>query len=313
MNIGNIWESDSVLWKIPITNTTDQSVNLGEIAASCLCTRIQPAALFIPAHETAELVLEIDLSKTSNGTQFKEFAVDIVAQRDDDSREIWTLRGNVHRPFVLESQKITFGDIRFNSKQMAAQRVKVRGSNGENQFTIEHAGDAIDFVTKQEPGTNDTIIEIFPRVGLSPGPFHDEIRLVPRYRPDISMVGSPPRIKVVGNVLGAVYAVPSSLFLGSAAVGETISRSVCLHHSSPFEIDNWRTKYPLPDPVTNDLSVSRIETTGSESADEIYNVILTVSNTGDGSEVLSFVAYRDDGVSYSVPVQVFWHGTQGPQ
>src|SRR6266849_4991614 len=63
LDFGEPWEEKNFVWKLPIQNVTNRDIRVHDFALSCGCLEIEPKSLTIPAQETREVALKVDLTQ----------------------------------------------------------------------------------------------------------------------------------------------------------------------------------------------------------------------------------------------------------
>jgi hypothetical protein len=134
LTIGEVWEDDHFAWVLPIENRSRWSIPIKRFYNSCVCTEIDPPALVIPAGQSRDVRLTIDLM-TEHGEDrrdaaVRDFAVTVGAVvRQPDGREVnqdWEIRGRVKRTIQFEPAAIDFGMHSERAQPLPSRRIQVR-------------------------------------------------------------------------------------------------------------------------------------------------------------------------------------------
>jgi hypothetical protein len=117
LDIGEVWEAKGFRWTLPVTNCSEQDLKIKEWGGSCNCTAISPSSLTIPAGETREITVVLDLTdykQTERNTSIRTFSAEIVPVvcRMDGVRITtvgWNLQGRIRSALGLERTEVDFG------------------------------------------------------------------------------------------------------------------------------------------------------------------------------------------------------------
>ena len=70
-DIGDVWESESAVVRVPIRNTTDRTVRINHFSSDCRVQKIEPRACVVPPHGEVTVAVTPDLT----GRSFSEFGL----------------------------------------------------------------------------------------------------------------------------------------------------------------------------------------------------------------------------------------------
>src|SRR5437762_292970 len=62
-DIGDVWESESAVVRVPIRNTTDRTVRITHFSSDCRVQRIEPRACNVPPHSEVTVAVTLDLTE----------------------------------------------------------------------------------------------------------------------------------------------------------------------------------------------------------------------------------------------------------
>jgi hypothetical protein len=62
LNFGEVWEDRHFVWTLPVENRSHEDIQVLEFTSSCKCLGIEPPVLVVPAGQTAEIRLTLDLT-----------------------------------------------------------------------------------------------------------------------------------------------------------------------------------------------------------------------------------------------------------
>src|ERR1022692_2800795 len=96
LDFGLAWEDSSFHWPLPVENRTGEDVEITQFVPSCSCTSVQPDSLLIPAGQTRETTLTLDLTEEKLGSHdlTRDFEVRIsprLRERENVSLGAWVI------------------------------------------------------------------------------------------------------------------------------------------------------------------------------------------------------------------------------
>src|SRR5262249_52816263 len=65
LNFGEVWEAEQFRWVLPVTNGSGEDIEIVNFATSCNCLSVEPRAVVIPAGQTVEVNLVLNLTGKS--------------------------------------------------------------------------------------------------------------------------------------------------------------------------------------------------------------------------------------------------------
>jgi hypothetical protein len=115
LQFGEVWEDTQFLWTVPITNRRAQDIEIERFVTSCTCSQVEPRTLVIPAGQTREIRLTLDLiSKRSQEAPWpvSDFEMSISPRVKGDEGGLspiwWTIRGRVRSAIRFDTP---FADV----------------------------------------------------------------------------------------------------------------------------------------------------------------------------------------------------------
>jgi hypothetical protein len=233
LDFGEVWENKSFVWPLVVQNPTTEDVKIREFGFSCSCTGIEPKGLTIPAGESREIRLTIDLRARKEAdltADLRSFDVTIDPQLGEkgtkSSRLAWTIRGRVRSAIRLEQRIVDLGRHSEASQPLASQEVLV------TSFVPLHGITAT-------ADTPDLQVSVAPkaetpgqfRVVISPktfeiGAIDAKITLVPQQTEHQPLPGK--TLTVVGRIVNDIEISPPSAAFGARPVGEVVEETVSL-------------------------------------------------------------------------------------
>jgi len=107
LNFGEVWEDAQFSMILPITNHRAQDIEIKRFHKTCNCSQIEPPSLTIPAGQTREVRLILDLAPRKAeefGLAVRDFEVGIWPDAPGETEgkdKWWTIRGRVRSAFSI--------------------------------------------------------------------------------------------------------------------------------------------------------------------------------------------------------------------
>jgi hypothetical protein len=101
LELGTVWESDSLEVRLPLTNQGDGAVKIADFVNSCSCTQITPRQLVLEPGETREIQVRLDLrsSKRPKPPVTERFEI-MLQPRDESGRTLADLKPWIATPIA---------------------------------------------------------------------------------------------------------------------------------------------------------------------------------------------------------------------
>lgn len=225
LNFGQVWEQSRFRWKVPITNSGSEEVQVMGFSATCSCLAVEPPAFAMQPGESREVELTFDLTRRGKelvGDWERSFEVRLFPQVQAAAARPagWTFTGNVKVPIVLSPPILEFGEKPlFHGQSAAPQEVRVscatpldslicrwdipKGQIPKGKAEVTNVANGSEFVVKVTPSNF-----------LLPGLYSEKIELLPVFpgRRDVPPVTLSCKI----NVLPDIATQPANLVLFAA-------------------------------------------------------------------------------------------------
>ena len=78
LDFGEVWEDSRFAWTLPLENRRNEDLSIEDISASCTCVSVEPRAFVIPARQTRQVKLALDLTASRSklaDSEWREFEV----------------------------------------------------------------------------------------------------------------------------------------------------------------------------------------------------------------------------------------------
>jgi hypothetical protein len=133
LDFGSVWESSSSQWVLPIENRGEEDVEIEDLVATCGCTNIEPRSVTVPAHQSREVRVTVDLTQggqqKADSITARAFEVQLrpklqtgMTLREGDR---WGLRGTVRPLLRIQPTAVDLGDVSELSLTASVRTVQV--------------------------------------------------------------------------------------------------------------------------------------------------------------------------------------------
>lgn len=229
-DFGEAWESQRFAWKLPLTNTTPETVRVLDISASCTCVSIEPQAFTLPPGATRVVNLVLDLTPKPNEkpnatrTFAAELAIVTATQGLAPAPERVTVKGTVRPVLDVQPRDPSFGTRPDRVQPPLPTAFTVVPAAALESLTA--VCDSPGFTADVRPVPNGTAmtVTVTPTLPVAAGPFTVDVRLVPK--PAGGGTLPERRVKVLGQIAPDVTADPPEVSVGARAVGESREETV---------------------------------------------------------------------------------------
>jgi hypothetical protein len=319
LDFGEVWEQHEFSWTLPIENRSDNDVRI--LGFSCCSGRVEsmPPDLTIPAHGREDVSLTIDLTgRTTRETKsyLPEGSGTRSPARNDllplkfelgirpriegapDEGLAWLLSGRVRRVLGLAPAVLDF-DTSLTRGQTFVPRVVIVTQHRSLASLCCHCDPSYGSAVLRDASSR---LEICPSQSLPIGPFAFDVILQGTTSQGEKL--PPLRLPVRGQVLHDVEPIPSSLFLGAAFAGQTLTVNLILRSRTgrPFVVEDIHSSNP-------DLTVDAIPQTSLTTW--TYCISQRVRGEGAQTRRIDFVVRSDGDDLGIIPVNVSFYARGG--
>ncbi len=307
---GEVWEDPAFIWTIPITNPQSQDIEIKRFDKSCACVQIEPKSLMIPAGQTREVRLSLNLvaeSTNETGLPIRDFGVGIAAETlsgKSSSRFIqWTIRGRVKKALMLSEPLVLFPHPQVHGEPFGSQKIVATPQIPILRLEARCQPDVASVRIAKIGSENDERWE----VNVSPlseklpvGPFSFDVLLDPISQTEGRLPAV--HLPVKGRVVDDIQADLSDVLLGERSIGEKGEGVVTLRSSKGQH-----------------FHIERIELPSGTSAQEIkpqlptrrtFQIVKLISKQGDDRALVRFIVKTASGETIVVPVGVASYGVK---
>jgi hypothetical protein len=300
LDFGEVWEDPRFVWTLPIENRSPVDITIPEFSVSCTCVGIEPQSLTIPAGQTTNVKLTLNLPAERpqkwDGTPWK-FQARIYPELEGLRHPGWLVQGRVRTAFTLSARLIHYGDSLVRGQPFESQTVTLTPAMPLEGVTARCDPPlAAVQVTKEADRYS---LRITPSESLPVGPFKFEVLVEAVTREGRRAIGI---IAVQGRVLGDISPVPDMIAFGAGPLGEMMEETLVLQSRSgrPFEVVGCEGK-------ADGVDVQAIGATGDQV--HMFRVQLRISQLGDQTATIRFLV-RAMGAAKpeDVSLPVSYHG-----
>lgn len=305
---GEVWEVKGFVWKVPIFNRSGEDVTIQGFEASCACVDVKPRSLVIPAGQTAEVRLTVDLTKRSTeadrSTAARAFEVMLSPrwQGEGSHRTIWVLRGRVRTALDLSPQTLRLGELT-RGQPFRSQKATVSPRTPLEDLEAGCDSSLARVQVKRLKGSEGKFeLEVSPERMAPAGPlrFDVKIRPVARGGKRLPTIALP----VEGFVREDIQAAPEAVAFGVVPVGQTVAETLFLRSAGnrDFKVEK----------VGVSSEGAKVEPTerGTSAPGRAFRVTQRVSRSGHQAGTITFTVRQAMGQTLRIVVPVSYHGIQ---
>lgn len=236
LDFGETWENPRFNYVLPIENRQGHDVEIREFASSCTCLEIAPRSLVIPAGQSREVCLTLDLTTKEPAflhSEWRDFQASIWPRMHDDRQarlEEWKIRGRVRSAICFDKPLVDFGRHSEASQPLPPQKVVVTTFVPLQHLIARSNADALRVQVERHPDAPGQFELVLSPSKLPAEPFRFEVAIVPQLSDGRLLPGK--SLCVTGRVVCDFQAAPPAVLLGARQVGETAEETVTLHSLS---------------------------------------------------------------------------------
>jgi hypothetical protein len=113
--LGEMWESNEISASLPITNITNQTIEVKNFAVSCGCLSVYPHAMILPPGETRTVEIKVNTSERDSSELVKlrrsyELLIYPITSLPRKDQEGWRFHAIVNSRATTNIRQLTFGD-----------------------------------------------------------------------------------------------------------------------------------------------------------------------------------------------------------
>ena len=299
LNLGDIWAADNFRWQLPVKNTSENSVEISELAMSCACLSVSPSTMTLPPGAEGEFLLKFDLTKAAareSAAGQPNIAIQVVPKIEayDGPPRVWEFTGTVSKLLHLSTTFVGFDDELIAGQPHTGKTVQVESEVPLKSLSTLGGEDVatVDVVTISD---TEFAVSVVPNENLKPGAFQTEIKLIPEIA--IGETAGETMLTVDGRVACDVDTSPQELRWGIVPIGSKMESRVVVRSrvGKPFSVKSFHSN---SEHIVVDLEKSSDEHTTLRLRGEVVAA-------GNHDDSLSIVVENYDGRTFdlSVPIQ----------
>ena len=308
LDFGVAWEQDSFEWRLPVTNLTDECIEIVAFRTSChLCSSIYPQRLVLEPRKQQSVTLTLNLGRPHNSLpslSARDFSVSLVPLFRNVLKETrrFTVIGRV-QPLIQQNG----GVFNFDHELIIGQPLKAMSITLNVVPDVLHldaaTDDSLAVVTLEHKNEQPEYeLTAILRSNTSPGPFEIPVKLVPRGRDGERL--PPSTVRFTGAVVPDIRLMPGSLVLGSQAVGELVERHVVVESRTGSDFSIADVTFNVDDGLEVHFAA------GALGSRHELHVLQEIQDVGSTDHVITVTIHHAQGVSECVSVNVWYYGFQ---
>ena len=232
LDFGETWENPRFEWTLPIENRREQDVRIRDFTFSCTCLSTEPRSLVIPAGETRDVKLTLDLvdrEVKGRPQEGRDFKVTIWPRLDGESSRSgsWTIAGRVRTAIYFDKPVLDLGRHSELAQPLPLQKVKVMSLIPLKGIMSKTDSQVLEVSTSAVPADPCRFELVVSPKKLPVGQVGLEVVIVPQLSDGQELPGIP--LKISGWLVSDFQASPPAVVLGSRQIGELAEERVSLY------------------------------------------------------------------------------------
>jgi len=304
LDFGEVWESSSFPWTLPIHNPTTKDISITHLASSCNCVQIGPRSLLVRAGETTSIPLKLNLMAAREGDdKTGYFSAQVIPNVEDAQGppRSWTITGRVRKGWLRADTKfVDFGEGIIEGDKPPTRSVKLVADPAVRQLSPIFDPSKVAVSLARTAGqAEDYRLEITPQQSLPLGYFTSDIKMRATFADGSEAEVAP--LPVKGLVTSDIIAIPSRLLLGARQIGDEAGETVVFQSLGPtqFVVEGFDT---MPEqtkvvPLVCDLPHARA-----------YRMSQRVSKLGSQTTDITCLLRTEHGEARRVTVRLECYG-----
>jgi hypothetical protein len=301
---GEVWETNQFAWVLPIENRGSHAITITGFSFSCACSKITPDSLSIPAGQTREVRLTIDLrAKQLKGDQrpTRGFEVAISPRLSpQDAKPIqWVIKGNVRVPLLLESEVLDLGRCSVFAEPLPKRTMSITSTVPLADLSVRGLPADFAATVAQQPDSKSKYTLTVTTVKKRPPGLHQfQLELIPKLSSGEQLPAQ--KLPVELRLVSDIQASPPDVTFGAKALGETAVDTITLQSLThrQFKVTTVQAKGEGLDCCQ--------ETTGNLKA--VFRITQRILKVGAQHGQVVFRLSSTENQQETVEVGVFYQG-----
>lgn len=300
LNLGDLWEVDDYETTLVLENQRSTGVTIRSFATSCDCTSVEPKSLTIPAKQTREVKVRLNLTHRSPfqlGAEKRSLSVSLVPTFEDSgaSRGGWLLSGTVQSRVVLDTHLLQFGTMCHRGGSRVTRKVTARLLEPGSTLAVRVEPPIAQAIVAKttDPDAAAHEIRVTPNNDLPIGPYR--FAVVTTVTDAAGGLHTGPTVSVSGEMRPNRMVWPSNVYFDERAIGTTVSADVTVD-------DGAEVRKIAHDSA--ELRVARKDGPGPK----VYTITQRVTALGEQVTPVTFHLSQPDGSDAECVVTVRYVG-----
>ena len=254
-DFGPVAHGATVEYAFKLTNSFQESVHIASVRSSCGCTTPRIVKDTLKTYEAGAIVAAFN-TRAFNG--HKSATITVTFDRPFYAEVQLQVAGEIRTDVSLSPGGIEFGSIDHSSTSSTSAEKAPEKNNakpierklivtyaGPNDWKIVEVRPSSEFLsaavreTNRAPGRTTYELTVGLKPGAAAGSLKEQVILLTN-DPEVSEVP----VDVEGRIVAAVTVSPASLFIGSVAPGQTVTKQLVIQAKRPFRIVKIRCDDP---------------------------------------------------------------------
>jgi hypothetical protein len=303
LDFGHAWEDRHFLWVLPIENRRSHDIEIVEFSSSCTCSMLEPRSLNIPAGQSREVRLTLDLTAQRSklpDAEWRDFEVRLWPRVQRASLNApakgWAIRGRVHTAIRFEQPVLDLGRHSELSQPLTPQTIVVTSYVPLRDLTVISSSPDFQVQTQRSADEQSQFeLMISPKAHLPVGAVQFQITAVPQTSAGQQLPGK--SLPVTGLILSDLQASPPAALFGARPIGEVAQETVTLHSltGQRFTVTDMAVD-------ADDLAIERVLTEKTVEPAFILKQRVTKQGHQAGRAVIRVETTKGSTAEISVPV-----------
>ncbi|MCI0459025.1 MAG: DUF1573 domain-containing protein [Gemmataceae bacterium] len=231
LHFGEVWENEQFKWVLRIENGGPTDVQITDFGSSCACSKIEPRALDIPAGQSREVTLTLNLAAATTENDkgaVQEFQVSIAPNvKPPMGRIYWVLRGKVRVPFRFAKAQLDLGRHSELAQPLTPQTVAITGQVPLTHLSAQANSKHFRGQVQRSDNPPNHFELTLAQTSALPRGFHTfEVNVVPELQggKPLPTKTIPVRVWIEPDI----QASPPVIALGARCLGETVEETLTI-------------------------------------------------------------------------------------
>jgi hypothetical protein len=233
-DFGVVARGTKVEYRFTIENNNEEDIHIESVESNCRCTTAKATKQVLKSWEKGQIVVTLD---TRSEPGQKDATIEVVFASPFAARVQLHTPSFVRGDVVVQPGAVQFGSV--NQGVEASRDVKISYAPGRTDWRIERVECANPHIEAKVIETSRTTTQIAYKLSVKlkadspPGYIQEPLMLVTN---DLDPKKARVPVNIEGLVAAALTVRPSSLMMGVAEVGKSVTSNVVVQGRAPFKI-----------------------------------------------------------------------------